>query len=127
MPHAVSAPRRVPRRGWDPNRGRIRKPFLSSLSTASGGLVRRHLSSPSAAAGRRAVIEYRPARLARRGRYRKKGANFRIALGTTPCRAAQNGRRTFRKESRQSASRSRRKEERPRELGRRGGQRRRSL
>src|SRR5215470_7130488 len=74
---------------------------LITVSTASGGLARRLLSSPLAASDWRAVVEYEPARLARRARYRKKDANFRISLGTMPCPTTHESPPTFRKESRQ--------------------------
>src|SRR5215471_19382763 len=74
---------------------------LITVSTASGGLARRLLSSPPATSDWRAVVEYQPARLARRARYRKKDANFRISLWTMPCPTAHESRPTFRKESRQ--------------------------
>jgi len=75
---------------------------LIAVSTASEGLARRLLSSPPAAFDWRAVVEYQPARLARRARYRKKDANFWISLWTMPCPTAHESRPTFRKESRQN-------------------------
>src|SRR5215510_6629014 len=75
---------------------------LIAMSTASEGLAQRLLSPPPAACEWRAVVEYQPARLARRARYRKKDANFRISLWTMPCPAAHESRPTFRKESRQN-------------------------
>ena len=49
---------------------------LIAVSTASEGLARRLLSSPPAAFDWRAVVEYQPARLARRRRIPQEGRQF---------------------------------------------------
>jgi hypothetical protein len=75
---------------------------LIAVSTASGGLAQRLLSSLRPATDRRAAVKYRPANLARRAPYRKKEANSRISLGTMPCPASQKSGPSFRKETRQN-------------------------